>query len=552
MERELEKQMKKVTAKARGITLIALAVTIIVLLILAGVAISLSIGNNGIFKRAGNATQVWEEASKNEQEEMDKAGASIDGLEGNYDSLKKLNAPALKTGMTPIRFSEVTEAKKGEIIKTTREDDEWYSYEDKKWANAQTQDGSMWVWIPRYAYRIDNSTKTTDVVFLIGTSDNYYDENGKLQTAKRCKSKDEKVDTTTGYTVHPAFTNESSIEYRNGGWDRELTGIWVSKFEAAYATSGEIANKAPVKESSVVYTLANVWAQKQEVQGVNPDATGDGSIPARNWLDGVYEVNKEKIKYPTFQGSSYSMNYITINDANNISRALTEEGNIYGLSNDTDSHLMKNSEWGACTYLARSKTYGIGSTDIAINNKNLNNGGVSTTKEQGNTKASAYAVTGYNANNNEWNDYLGTNVSPSTTGNIYGIYDMSGGTWERTASYINNGKTGNGASVVVGKEKSTKYATVYPYSDVGANDDEKGIANYELNDKIYGDSVRETSTEGKGSTSWYRDYSYFPAGGHPFFERGGHYGHGGDAGLSAFARGDGVAHWNCGFRSVLV
>ncbi len=33
---------------------------------------------------------------------------------------------------------------------------------------------------------------------------------------------------------------------------------------------------------------------------------------------------------------------------------------------------------------------------------------------------------------------------------------MSGGTWERTASYINNGKTGNGASVVVGKEKKYK------------------------------------------------------------------------------------------------
>ena len=39
------------------------------------------------------------------------------------------------------------------------------------------------------------------------------------------------------------------------------------------------------------------------------------------------------------------MNYITVNDANNISRVLTEEGNIYGLSSDTDSHLMKNSEW---------------------------------------------------------------------------------------------------------------------------------------------------------------------------------------------------------------
>ena len=480
---------------------------------------------------------------------MDKAGASIDGLEGNYN---EVNAPALKTGMTPIKFTEATSSKKGEVVKTNEQDGDWYSYKDKKWANAETKDGSMWVWIPRYAYRIDNSTKTTDVVFLIGTSDNYYDEQGKLQTAKRCKTKDEKVDTTEGYTVHPAFTNETSIEYRNGGWDKELTGIWVSKFEAAYATSGENPNKAPVKESSVIYTSANVWAPTIEVQGVNPSATGEGNIPARNWLDGVYEANKEKIKYPTFQGSSYSMNYITINDANNISRALTEPGNIYGLNNDTDSHLMKNSEWGACTYLARSKTYGIGSTDISINNKNINNGGVSTTKEQGNTKASAYEVTGYNANNNEWNSYLGSNLSSSTTGNIYGIYDMSGGTWDRTASYINNGKTGNGASVVIGKEKSTKYATVYPHSDVGANDDEKSVANYKLNDKIYGDSVRETSSEGKGSTIWYEDSSYFPVNSSPFFSRGGSYSHGSSAGLSAFNRNGGNAHWDLGFRSVLV
>ena len=61
------KIMKK---NQRGITLIALVVTIIVLLILAGVAITLSIGDNGIFKRAGQATNAWEEASKNEAEGM--------------------------------------------------------------------------------------------------------------------------------------------------------------------------------------------------------------------------------------------------------------------------------------------------------------------------------------------------------------------------------------------------------------------------------------------------------------------------------------------------
>ena len=129
---------------------------------------------------------------------------------------------------------------------------------------------------------------------------------------------------------------------------------------------------------------------------------------------------------------------------------------------------------------------------------------------------------------------------------------MSGGLWERTASYINNGKTGNGASVVVGKEKSTKYATVYPHSDVGNNDDEKSVANYKLNDKIYGDSVRETSTEGKGASGWYGDYSYFPGGGIAFFSRGGHYGLGGRAGLSAFDRTHGGATWSHGFRSVVV
>ena len=47
-----------------------MAVTIIVLLILAAVAINLTVGENGIFTRAQNATQKWQEAEVNEQKEM--------------------------------------------------------------------------------------------------------------------------------------------------------------------------------------------------------------------------------------------------------------------------------------------------------------------------------------------------------------------------------------------------------------------------------------------------------------------------------------------------
>ncbi len=534
-------------------TMIVIFVILFIVIILSTFLVYITARRNRGLKDTEKLGQVYDGDLQEIYEERKERESNA---EVEIKSCKGPNEPELKTGMTPVKFNEATKEKKGEVVKTTKEDKDWYSYKDKKWANAETEDGSLWVWIPRFAYRINSDDQTTDVVFLKGTTDEYCDENGNIRTAKRCKDVNEKVDTTTGYTVHPAFTDETNIGFRNGGWDKELTGIWVAKFEAAYPTSGETPNKAPVKESSVRYTASKVFAGAMEVRSIKPDAVNDQEIPARNWLDGVYEANNEKIKYPTFQGSSYSMNYISMNDANNISRALTEPGNIYGLSvTDTDSHLIKDSEWGACTYLARSTKYGIGNKDIAVNKKNINNGGISDTKEQGNKKASAYAVTGYNNNNNEWNDYLGSNLSGSTTGNIYGIYDMSGGTWSRTAGYIYNGSSTleeYGSSVVVGKGNSTKYATVYPYVDEGATHDEKGESNYRVNDKIYGDSIRETSSRGTGYTSWYGDYSYIIASIYPFSDRGGMCDEGNEAGLSAFHRTTGTASWYTGFRSVLI
>lgn len=67
-----------------GITLVALVVTIIVLLILAGVAISLTIGNNGLFTRAENAANTYKRASVNEQETLNKAYDEIDKLQIDY------------------------------------------------------------------------------------------------------------------------------------------------------------------------------------------------------------------------------------------------------------------------------------------------------------------------------------------------------------------------------------------------------------------------------------------------------------------------------------
>ena len=52
--------------KEKGITLIALVVTIIILLILAGVTLSLALNQEGLFNRARNAGEQYEAAQKND------------------------------------------------------------------------------------------------------------------------------------------------------------------------------------------------------------------------------------------------------------------------------------------------------------------------------------------------------------------------------------------------------------------------------------------------------------------------------------------------------
>ena len=558
--------MLKINKSNNGITLVALVVTIIILLILATISIQ-SLTNTGLFSKAKEARDKTANAAENQakilNEYEDELNKYVSDNKNKTDWTGKVNKPKLMTGMTAIKFNEPVgdeKAKEGSTVKTTDTDNNWYDYDAKKWANAQTQDGSMWVWIPRFAYKVNSSTKTFDVVFLKDTTNTYLD-NGTEKDAEK-----------EGYIVHPAFKNESSTGYENGGWDKELTGIWVSKFEAGYASGN---NTATVKESSVKYTQASGLAAATEI-----GSSSDGWAAARNYLDGEYGVKSgdtytfkngtaPSIKYPTFQGLTYSMNYTNHNDAFNISKALTENGNIYGLSSSsTDSHMMKNSEWGAVAYLAQSK-YGLNGTNIYINNVNLNN-----------TTKSVYAVTGcagatedansvattISAINNRtasgvyvWIQKSGTKAS--TTGTIYGIYDMSGGTWERTAGLVNNGNAnlatyGQSLLNALNNGKSSKYVTAYPFDSSvdknGANIDTASTANWKANTKIYGDGIRETSTAGTGKTSWYTDYSYFPAVYSPFSTRGGDLWDGEGAGLFYFYRNGGNSDYNAGFRSVLV
>ena len=79
--------MKKLKKQVQGITLISLVVTIIVLLILAGVAINLSIGDNGIFKRAQDTSKISKEASAEERIKLEVLGSLDDTGKYNRETL---------------------------------------------------------------------------------------------------------------------------------------------------------------------------------------------------------------------------------------------------------------------------------------------------------------------------------------------------------------------------------------------------------------------------------------------------------------------------------
>ncbi len=102
--------------KQNGITLIALVITIIVLLILAGVSLSLVSGENGILKRATDAVDVNERASAEEQANLvlaeivtqyyEEKYVNHNAMVGTIDSYIITNLPKTTEGGFTVKYDE--------------------------------------------------------------------------------------------------------------------------------------------------------------------------------------------------------------------------------------------------------------------------------------------------------------------------------------------------------------------------------------------------------------------------------------------------------------
>jgi hypothetical protein len=369
--------------------------------------------------------------------------------------------------MTPIKW----DASNNEIT-TTASDTAWYDYSAKKWANAKTADGSYWVWIPRFAYKMSNgfhssTAGTFSIKFLKGVSNTTSDSTSIQTSGYLVGTKD----TSNNYFMHPAFDFGGNI-----------LGYWVAKFEA----SGFI-NAVDIKPG--VVSLKNLIV----------DSMFTACMNMKN-------------------NSRYGWN---------------------ASINDMDTHLIKNIEWGAVSYLSNS-LYGKNS-EIWVNpNSNYITG------QAGTTVNAAATTTTYAYNNAVYG------INASTTGNAYGIYDMSGGAWEYVASFVNNGNSllTTNASTLIASATDEKYKDIY---QKGSNDD--NATNYLINASKMGDAVYETSLNGgdvNSTSSWYTDFSNMPRSTSPFFMRGGRSANAANAGIFAFTLSNGNASIDTGFRPILI
>ena len=412
----------------------------------------------------------------------------LNGVTNEYSPIP--NAPDLYTNLesgkslTPVTWTYykdgITVNKKNvNWVEDAVAKSNWYNYTASKgsdgqedntssmWANAKNSDGSYFVWIPRYAYRIKyfSDANYTD---LTGFYDGYGMWN--VLSGNKKYDLDPGIETVTyqgkEYIVHPAFMDDTAKvdsngkplpDYERGGWDKDLTGIWVAKYETSRA-------------------------------GANETNGGSGS-------------NVAFLSVPNVKAAT-SLTVGTM-----FTKALAYD-------NSKGSHMIKNSEWGAAAYLAHSP-YGRNGHEVDVN--------VSGKTGAGSLIPNSEATYEYNTTNG---------AKASTTGNVYGIYDMSGGTWEHVSGYNklgNPSRFSTGSSMIAkdasGNYISTKYAATYENS----TSDNKSTAQVYLTGKV-GDATKELrrSTD---SLNWLNDNSAFVVYGAAFFGRGGGGGEGIYAGI---------------------
>ena len=395
----------------KGITLVALVVTIVVLLILAGVSINLVLGNNGIIAKAKDAETKSAEASQNDLKGMNGLVSEMEGaLAGNGStgndsgnggaggSGADTKVPEAATAETAPYFPDNTFTKKEETIDT----------------GLVIQDASgneyVWVVVPKSLY--SNKNYNLNNAKKPSSSTDYANIEYCLQQY------------TATYRGNRDFSDVYYPDDKNVGWFADAT---------AY-------NNLKNSMLKSVYENGGFYVGRYEA-GIAENRTG---YPVAN-SDGKYTI--EGMSTPLSKADAYPYTYVTRTQAQNLASKVN--------SGDKTSSLMFGVQWDLVLAFMSKDTAKITSTEDLTQNSTTIGNYRNSTFDLNRGKYAQYDQLG-----NEWKNFDSALdsivVSNETTGKmkkteqssyengillttggteqskVMNIYDIAGNVWEWT------------------------------------------------------------------------------------------------------------------------
>ena len=208
-------------------------------------------------------------------------------------------------------------------------------------------------------------------------------------------------------------------------------------------------------------------------------------------LTGTIESLTIKPNIPSLRNQTVSSFFSAMRSLNNNS--------VYGYGN-VDAHMIKNSEWGAVAYLSQSKYGKYGNPAYTGANKEIyqNKSSIYTGNSNGTVSTDTYNT--QCAYDNHTNN---CGIGASTTGNIYGVYDMSGGAHDYAMGNYNNALQSSGFTSMPEAKYYDLYTNVPPAVACFG-----GIC--------FGHALSETAT-------WYGDFASYTTSERSWILRGGAY-----------------------------
>ena len=323
--------MKRLNALKRnqGITLIALVVTIVVLLILAGITINMLFSNGGIFKTAQDAANAWNEATVNEQESLNNLAEQIENLVNGQTGGGE-ETPEEPVDITTV--TEIVEREEGQrakdiygnivvvpkgfkvVVSEGTTVPEGIVIED----GTGTTTGNQFVWIPVGTVHKDSNPEN-DVTIKLGRY-TFDEANGNPTMQQAAFAGDNPSNPDQTYASDPPVTIESYFQeltaYREGtvssGTDglnataknlagfvqsvEDNGGYYIARYEASY---GSGYNSAGANDTE---KYANAKPLSQVSKSNNTDSMAYDT-PGQLW-NFITQLNASKVSQNMYANDS--------------------------------------------------------------------------------------------------------------------------------------------------------------------------------------------------------------------------------------------------------